>query len=197
MTTVKLAVVFYTTYGTNHQIATIAAQAAKDAGAEVRLLRVAETAPQEVVNGQEAWKAQLDKMSDIPVVTPDDMDWANAYFFSAPTRYGVVASQMRGFIDTLGPLWQEGKLANKPVTATTSAQNAHGGQEATLLSLYTTFMHWGAVLVPPGYTDSVIFEAGGNPYGYSHTQGDLFDKAEPAIAHQARRLVEFAGKIAA
>ena len=105
MTTVKLAIVFYTTYGTNHQIATIAAEAAKDAGAEVRLLRVAETAPQEVVNGQEAWKAQLDKMSDIPVVTPDDMDWANAYFFSAPTRYGVVASQMRGFIDTLGPLW--------------------------------------------------------------------------------------------
>lgn len=196
MSKVKLAVVFYSTYGTNHQMAGIAAEAAEAAGAEVRLRRVAETAPKEVVEGQDAWKAQAQKMADIPEVTHDDMEWANAYFFSAPTRYGVPASQMRAFIDTLGPLWLAGKLADKAVTATTSAQNPHGGQEATILSLYTTFMHWGAIIVPPGYTDPALFEAGGNPYGYSHSQGQPFDKAKPAIAHQARRLVDFAGRIA-
>ncbi|MGB8621819.1 MAG: NAD(P)H:quinone oxidoreductase [Paracoccaceae bacterium] len=196
MSKVKLAVVFYSTYGTNHQMAGIAAEAAETAGAEVRLRRVAETAPKEVVEGQDAWKAQAQKMADIPEVTHDDMEWANAYFFSAPTRYGVPASQMRAFIDTLGPLWLAGKLADKAVTATTSAQNPHGGQEATILSLYTTFMHWGAIIVPPGYTDPALFEAGGNPYGYSHSQGQPFDKAKPAIAHQARRLVDFAGRIA-
>jgi NAD(P)H dehydrogenase (quinone) len=178
-------------------MAEVAAEAARAAGAEVRLLRVAETAPADVVAGQDAWKAQAEKTSDIPVVTHDDMEWANAYFFAAPTRYGTVASQMRAFIDTLGGLWFAGKLANKAVTAVTSAQNAHGGQETTLIGLYTTFMHWGAILVPPGYTDQTIFASGGNPYGYSHTAGALDEAGRAAIAHQARRLVQVAGKLAA
>jgi NAD(P)H dehydrogenase (quinone) len=29
--------------------------------------------------------------------------------------------------------------------------------------------HWGALVVTPGYTDPVIFGAGGNPYGTSVT----------------------------
>jgi NAD(P)H dehydrogenase (quinone) len=177
-------------------MASVAAEAAGEAGAEVRLRRVAETAPKEVVEGQDAWKAQLEKMSDIREARPEDMEWADAYFFSAPTRYGVVASQLRAFIDTLGPLWQAGKLADKAVTATTSAMNPHGGQEATLLTLYPTFMHWGAIIVPPGYTDQSIFEAGGNPYGYSAKAGEFDDKGRAAVAHQARRLVHFAGKLA-
>ncbi|WP_418592428.1 NAD(P)H:quinone oxidoreductase [Ponticoccus sp. (in: a-proteobacteria)] len=191
----KIAIIFYSTYGTNHAIALEAAKAAEAAGAEVRLRRVRETAPAEVVAGQDAWKAQADKMSDIPEVSTDDMTWADGYFFSAPTRYGVVASQLRAFIDTLGPLWMEGKLANKTATATTSAQNLHGGQESTLLSLYTTFMHWGAILVAPGYTDQSIFDAGGNPYGYSAQAGQFDDKGKAAVAHQARRLVEMTAKL--
>jgi len=196
MSDVRLAVVFYSTYGTNHAMAEIAAEAARAAGAEVRLLRVAETAPKDVVEGQDGWKAQADRMADIPVATPDDLVWANAYLFSAPTRYGVVASQMRAFIDTLGPIWQEGKLADKPVAAMSSAMNVHGGQEATLLSLYTTFMHWGAVIVAPGYTDQSIFAAGGNPYGYSQSAGEISAEGRAAIAHQVRRLVDYAGRIA-
>ncbi|MBN7784511.1 NAD(P)H:quinone oxidoreductase [Ponticoccus gilvus] len=191
----KIAIIFYSTYGTNHAIALEAAKAAEAAGAEVRLRRVRETAPAEVVAGQDAWKAQAEKMSDIPEVSADDMTWADGYFFSAPTRYGVVASQLRAFIDTLGPLWMEGKLANKTATATTSAQNVHGGQESTLLSLYTTFMHWGAILVAPGYTDQSIFDAGGNPYGYSAQAGQFDDKGKAAVAHQARRLVEMTAKL--
>ncbi len=193
----KIAVIFYSTYGTNHAIAEAAAKAAGEAGAEVRLLRIAETAPESVVNGQDAWKAQAEKMASIPVATPDDMVWADGYFISCPTRYGVSASQLRAFIDTLGPVWQKGGLSNKAFTATTSAQNAHGGQEATLLSLYTTAMHWGAIIVAPGYTDPSIFEAGGNPYGYSANAGGFDEKGRAAVAHQARRLVEMAKKLSA
>lgn len=193
---VKLAIVYYSTYGTNYQMASIAADAARAAGAEVRLLKAPETAPQQVVEGQPAWKEQADKTADIPAVTVEDMEWASAYLFSAPTRYGVQASQMRAFIDTLGGIWAKGGLANKAVSAMTSAQNAHGGQETTLLSFYATVMHWGGIVVAPGYTDEVIFKTGGNPYGYSHTQGaDFDDNAKAAISHQASRLVEIAGKL--
>jgi NAD(P)H dehydrogenase (quinone) len=126
------------------------------------------------------------------------MEWANAYLFSAPTRFGVSASQLRAFIDTLGPLWATGKLANKAASAMTSAQNPHGGQETTLLSLYTTLMHWGCILVPPGYSDPVIFASGGNPYGTTVTANGspITDESRASIQHQARRLVEFAAKIA-
>jgi NAD(P)H dehydrogenase (quinone) len=196
MSQVKLAIVYYSTYGTNHAMAEIAAEAARAAGAEVRVLRVAETAPAEVVAGQDAWAAQAEKSADIPVATPEDMEWANAYLFSAPTRFGTVASQMRAFIDTLGGQWFSGALANKAVSAMTSAQNLHGGMETTLTGLYTTFMHWGAIIVAPGYTDQSIFAAGGNPYGTVAVAGKVTDEAKAAVEHQARRLVEVASKLA-
>jgi NAD(P)H dehydrogenase (quinone) len=191
----KILVLFYSTYGTNHRIAEIASRAAEAAGAEVRVRRAAETAPKSVIEAQDAWKSQLEAMQDIPEAAPDDMVWADGYFVSTPTRYGVAASQLRAFIDTLGPIWQEGKLANKTFTAATSAQNVHGGQEHTILSLYTTAMHWGAIVVPPGYADPVKFEDGGNPYGFSTTAGGLDDTGERSVAFQARRLVEFTAKL--
>lgn len=198
MSNVRLAIVYYSTYGTNHAMAETAAEAAREVKADVRLLRVRETAPPEVVKAQKAWSAHADKTASIPIVSNDDMEWANAYLFSAPTRYGVSASQLRSFIDSLGPLWQAGKLANKAVSAMTSAQNMHGGQEFTTIGLYATFMHWGAIIVPPGYTSPDLFRAGGNPYGTSVTAtGEaLSDDSKAAIRFQAQRLVEFAGKIA-
>lgn len=197
MSAPKILVAFYSTYGTSQGVAEAAAEAAKAAGAEVRLVRFAETAPAEVVASQDAWAAQAERMSSIPVISHDDMVWADGYFWTAPTRYGSAPSQVRAFIDTLGPLWMEGKLANKTFTATTSAQNVHGGQEATLLGLYTSVMHWGAIVVAPGYTDASLFAAGGNPYGFSTEAGKFTDEGRAAVAHQAKRLVEMTAKIAA
>ncbi len=195
----KIAVVFYTTYGHNHQLAKAAAQAAEAAGAEVRLRQVEETAPKEVVEAQDAWKAQQQAMTDIPKVTHDDMEWADGYFLSSPTRYGGATSQMRSFIDTLGPLWQKGKLANKTFTASTTAGNTHGGMETTLQTLYVTAMHWGCILVPPGYTDDAVYAAGGNPYGTSAlADGEtVSDEAIAAVEHQAHRLVTYTDKLVA
>lgn len=196
MAKVRLAIIFYSTYGTNHQMSEIAAEAARAAGAEVRLLKVKETAPQEVVQGQDAWRAQAEKTAHIPAPTFEDMEWANAYLFSAPTRYGVSASQLRAFIDTLGPIWAQGKLSNKAVSAMSSAQNTHGGQESTILGLYTTMMHWGCIIVSPGYTDPIFYKTGGNPYGMSVNAGHITDEQKEGIRVQTRRLVQFAAKMA-
>jgi NAD(P)H dehydrogenase (quinone) len=169
----KILVAFYSTYGTNHAVAEAAAEAARAAGAEVRLVRFAETAPAEVVASPGRLEGPGRPRASIPVISHADMEWAEGYFWSVPTRYGSVASQARAFIDTLGPLWLQGKLANKTFTATTSAQNTHGGQETTLIGLYTSVMHWGAIIVAPGYTDASLFAAGGNPYGFSMNAGEL------------------------
>lgn len=196
---IKLVVVYYSTYGTNHAMAEVAAEAARAAGAEVRLLKVRETAPQEVVNGQEPWKAQQERTAHIQEATPADLEWADAYLFSSPTRFGGAASQMRAFIDTLGGLWGTGKLADKTFSAMTSAQNPNGGQETTLQNLYITAMHWGAILVPTGYTDPAIFASGGNPYGVSVTANGAPLSAEytASIQHQARRLVQITQQLKA
>ena len=196
MSNVKLAVVFYSMGGTNYELAKWAEEGAKEAGAEVRVLKVQELAPQSVIEGNEAWKATVDRTKDIPVVSSEDIEWADAIIFSTPTRFGNMASQMKQFLDTQGGLWASGKTVNKVVSAMSSAQNPHGGQEATILSLYTSMMHWGAIIAAPGYTDPVLFAAGGNPYGTSVTvgqDGKMVEDVKDAVKHQAKRTVEVAG----
>ncbi|MDI3327892.1 MAG: NAD(P)H:quinone oxidoreductase [Alicyclobacillaceae bacterium] len=198
MSNVKVAVIYYSSTGTNYRLAQAAEEGAKEAGAEVRLRRVQELAPQAAIESNPAWKAHLEATKDVPVATLDDLEWADAYIFSTPTRFGNVSSQMKQFLDTAGPLWAQGKLANKVATAMSSASNFHGGQEATVLSLYTTLYHWGTIVVTPGYTDPVIFTAGGNPYGTTATVNDqlsLDDKTLAAAKYQAKRVVEIARKL--
>ena len=192
----KILIAFYSTYGTNHAIADAAAEAARAAGAEVRLRRFAETAPKEVVEGQDAWKAEAERQQEIEEISHDDMEWAEGIWISSPTRYGGAASQVRAFFDTLGPLWQQGKLMDKAVTASASAQNVNGGVEMTLHNIYTAVAHWGSIVVPAGYGGDVKFEDGGNPYGFSTTAGGIDETGRRSIAYQTERLVRFTDKIA-
>lgn len=195
MENVKLAVIFYSMGGTNYEMAKWAKEAGEAAGAEVKLLKVQELAPESVIEGNEGWKATVDATKDIPVATSDDIVWADAIIFSTPTRFGTMASQMKQFIDLQGGIWAEGKTINKVVSAMSSAQNPNGGQEATILSLYTSMLHWGAIIASPGYTDPVLFGAGGNPYGTSVTvdqEGKMVEDVEGAVKHQATRTVNVA-----
>ncbi|HET8855884.1 MAG TPA: NAD(P)H-dependent oxidoreductase, partial [Salinimicrobium sp.] len=125
------------------------------------------------------------------------LEEADAIIFSIPTRYGNLPSQVQSFFDTTGGLWFEGKLANKVVSGMTSAQNLHGGQETTMISLYKTMLHWGAIIAAPGFTDQAIFEAGGNPYGTSVPAGkeNINEKVEKAVAHQVKRVIDIAQRI--
>lgn len=194
MENLKLAVIYYSSTGTNYQLAQWAAEAAEKVGAEARVLKIAETAPEAAIQSNPAWAAHVQATADVPTVSLQDLEWADALIFSFPTRFGNQPSQFRQFIDTTGGLWFQGKLANKVVSAMTSAQNPHGGQESTLLSFYTTMFHWGAIIAAPGYTSQVIFGAGGNPYGTSvtATQDSIQQGTRDAVAHQAERTVEVA-----
>lgn len=195
MANVNLAVIYYSMGGTNHQLSQWAAEGAKEAGAEVKVLKVPELAPQSVIEGNPTWKAHVEATKDVPEVTLNDLEWADAIIFSVPTRFGNMPAQMKQFLDTTGGLWFNGKLVNKVVSAMSSAQNPHGGQEATILSLYTTMYHWGAIVAAPGYTDPVTFAAGGNPYGTSVTvdqNGKMIEDVQAAVKHQAKRTVTVA-----
>jgi NAD(P)H dehydrogenase (quinone) len=196
MEKVKIAVIYYSSTGANHQLAKWAAESAEKEGAEVKILKVKELAPLEAINSNPAWKEHAEASKDVKEAGMDDLDWADAIIFSIPTRYGNVPAQMKQFLDSTGGLWQKGKLTNKVVTAMSSAMNAHGGQEETILSLYTTMYHWGAIIVAPGYTDPVTYAAGGNPYGTSvsvDAKGEMKEDVKEAVMHQSKRIVQVTG----
>lgn len=194
MKNTKLTIVYYSMTGTNFQLASWAKEAAEEVGAEVRMVKVQELAPKEAIQNNPAWQAQVEKEKDIKEANSEDLVWADAIIFSSPTRFGNVASQIKQFLDLQGGIWAAGKLVDKVVSAMSSAQNPHGGQEQTIQAIYTTMMHWGAIIVPPGYTDNSIYVAGGNPYGTSVTAGQdgMVEDVENAVKHQAKRTVEIA-----
>lgn len=200
MNKTKLTIIYYSQTGVNLSMAKKAAETAESFGAEVRLRKVKELLDTSNVIEGSAWEKVLKEEENIKLASADDLVWADAVILSTPTRFGNVSSQMKAFLDSLGGVWAEGKLANKYVTAFTSAQNNNGGQEETIRALYTTAMHWGSIIVPTGYTDPSIYKQGGNPYGVSATQeaqsqnektvNDVLD----AVEHQTKRLLSIASK---
>jgi NAD(P)H dehydrogenase (quinone) len=189
----KLAIIYYSATGHGTSMAKRVAAAAEAAGAEVRVRPVAESRDPESFAQNPAWTANYEATKDLPHATGDDIDWADAVIFGSPTRFGSVASQLRDFLDSLGGMWSEGKLADKVYAAFTSSNTAHGGQETTLLTLYITLMHFGGIIVPPGYTDALKF-VDGNPYGVSLIAGhdnisEFDDATNNALDHMAKRVV--------
>jgi NAD(P)H dehydrogenase (quinone) len=197
MIMVNVAVIYYSSTGNVHALAEAIAEGAEDAGASTRLRRVAELAPPEAIDANPAWRAHLIRSAAIPEANHDDLRWADAYAFGTPTRYGNVSAQLKEFLDRTGPLWAAGELADKAATAFTSAANVHGGNESTLLALYNTLYHWGAIVVAPGYTHEAFSAAGGNPYGTAHpsSEGPPGEATRRAAHQQGRRLAQVAARL--
>jgi NAD(P)H dehydrogenase (quinone) len=196
----RIAVIYYSATGHAHQVAKAYEEGAKAAGAEVRVRRVQELAPQSAIDSNPAWKAHAEKTKNLPIATLDDLDWANGYVFGSPTRYGVIASQVKQFIDGVSSLAMQGKLADKAATAFAGAMNVQGGQINTIQDLYRVMQHWGAIIVPPGYTDPIIFAAGGSPYGIVYSTGSIEPIQLPkevldAARYMGGRIARFAAVI--
>ena len=198
----RVLITYYSATGSVHRLAEAVQAGAEAAGAEVRLRRAPELAPAEAIASNEDWARHVAETHDrIPEVELADLEWADGYAWGTPTRFGGPAAQLKQFIDTAGSLWQEGKLADKPVTTFVSAAEQHGGLESTILALNNVFYHWGAIIVPVGYTDDTVYASGGNPYGTSWPAGfpsSMPDEATLAAArYQGSRLAHFARVLAA
>jgi NAD(P)H dehydrogenase (quinone) len=195
---VNLAVVHYSQTGNVYEMAKTAADEAAAAGAEVRLRKVAELAPAEAIASNPDWAAHVEAVAGLPEASLDDLEWADAVMWGTPTRFGVPCAQLRQFVDQTGPLWQQGKLANKVMSTFVSTQTSHGGQESTILAMNNTFYHWGAIIVGIGYTDPAVFNLElGNPYGASHigNAGAVGEHQRLALSIQVDRVLDIAAKL--
>jgi len=194
----RIAVIHYSATGNVHRLAEAIAEGAASAGAEVRLRKVAELAPEDAIAVNPRWVAHRAATADLPEATLDDLEWADGFAFGTPTRFGLPAAQLKQFLDQTGGLWAKGKLTDKVGTAFTAASTQHGGLEATVLSINTVLYHWGAIVLPLGYTAPEV-NATGNPYGASWVsrKGSSPDEAALATArHQGRRLAAIAAAVA-
>ncbi|CCH54621.1 Trp repressor binding protein [Fibrisoma limi BUZ 3] len=189
----KIAIIYYSATGTTYKLARALEEGAKQAGAEVRVLKVRELAPDEAIASNAGWSSHRLETQDVPEATLADLEWADGIIMGAPTRYGMPAAQLKQFIDTTGPLWGQGKLVNKITSGFTSCATTHGGHESTILSLSNTFYHWGSIIVSPGYADPIQFQSG-TPYGTSFVSqnGSLSpdETALNAARFQGKRVAE-------
>ncbi|MEM4096150.1 MAG: NAD(P)H:quinone oxidoreductase, partial [Metallosphaera sp.] len=161
----KILVLFYG-YGTIVDLASYIAEGAKAEGAEVKLARVPELFPKEVV---EKFNVDWNKIQRIPEVSMNDLEWADGLVIGSPTRYGNMTGQMKFFLDQTRDIWLKGGLYGKPVGFFTEASTIHGGHETTILAMSTYAYHHGMIIVPLGYgiKEIATTSSGGSPYGPS------------------------------
>ncbi len=180
----KVNVIFHSLYGHVFRMAEAVAEGARGVeGAQVKLLQVRETLPDDVIARMNATEARK-QFAHVPVAALDDLSEADALIFGTPTRFGNMSAQMRAFLDSTGALWAKGALIGKVGSVFVSTATQHGGQESTILSFHTTLLHHGMVIVGLPYSEArqmgVDTVSGGSPYGATTIAGPAGERQPSA-----------------
>ncbi|HOB55264.1 MAG TPA: NAD(P)H:quinone oxidoreductase [Defluviitoga tunisiensis] len=199
----RINIIFYSMYGHTYKMAEAEAQGAREIeGVEVNIYRVQETVPEDILIKSGAKKAQ-ESFKHLPIATLDSLKQADAIIFGTPTRFGMMAAQMRQFLDTTGGIWVRGELVGKIGSVFTTTSSQHGGQESTILSFHTTLLHHGMIIVGLPFTLPALNDTssvhGGTPYGASaiiNSENNSPTELELEIAKmQGKRVAEIAKKL--
>ena len=192
---------YCSSWGHMEAMARAAAEGAREAGADVTIKRVPELVPEEV-----AKKAGYKLDQEAPIAEPLELANYDGFIFGISTRYGMMAAQLKNFLDQTGPLWAEGKLIDKTATVMSSTATQHGGAELALASTQLALQHHGMLIVPLSYAyegqsgnDKV---RGGAPYGMtttSESDGSRFpsDQELEGARFQGHRLAVITARLKA
>jgi len=195
----KVLVLYYSSYGHIEAMASAVADGAKEAGAKVDIKRVPE-----LVSDKVARDSRYKMNQAPPVAKIDDLVAYDAIIIGAGTRFGRLSSQMASFLDQAGGLWARGALHGKVGGAFTSSATQHGGQETTLFSIITNFLHFGMVIVglDYGHAGQMTLDeiTGGSPYGpttITGSDGSRMPSANELVGarYQGRKIAEIANKL--
>jgi NAD(P)H dehydrogenase (quinone) len=198
-TPVNILIAFYSRDGHGETLAKAIAEGAEAVGATVRLRRAREIVSRDVMASAPGWTENADRMNALyEAPTPADAEWADGIVFGTPTRFGNISSELKAYVDGLGGLWFQGKLVGKAGSAYTTTGSVHGGNESTTLTMYNFMAHLGLIIVPLGYSDPVMFEAG-TPYGATtvtlNGAREITDKELEVARHQGRRIAQVAAAL--
>ena len=104
----KVLVLYYSSYGHTERMAQAVAEGVREACAEADIKRVPELVSEDVAK-KSGYK--LDQAAPIAAVA--ELPNYDAIIFGSGTRFGVLTSQMRNFLDQTGGLWAKGALVGK------------------------------------------------------------------------------------
>lgn len=160
----RILVLYYSGFGHVRALAGAEAEGARSVpGTDVDILRIPETAP-------ECAHARRGQISDdTPEASPADLPNYDGIIFGTPTRFGLMAAEVKQFLDQAGGLWAQNALVGKVGGVFASTGSQHGGHEATLLTMQVPLQHLGMLIAGMPYSfagqtsrDGII---GGAPYG--------------------------------
>merc|ERR1711939_961779 len=143
------------------------ARGIREAGGEVDIYQIPETLTSDVLEKMGA----PGKSSYPELKNPETLEKYDGFLFGIPTRYGNWPAQFKAFWDKTGGQWQTGAFWGKYAGAFVSTATPGGGQETTIISAMSTFVHHGMIFVPLGYktvfgTLADLTEVrGGSPWG--------------------------------
>ncbi|MET0534584.1 MAG: NAD(P)H:quinone oxidoreductase [Steroidobacter sp.] len=194
---VKVLVLYYSSFGHMEKMANAAAEGARKAGCDVIVKRVPETVPEEI-----ARKSHFKLDQPASVATIQELKEYDAIILGIPTRFGRMSAQMASFWDQGGGLWASGELVGKVGSVMSSSATQHGGQETTLFAGITNLLHFGLIIVglPYSFTGQTKIDeiTGGSPYGASTIAGSKGERQPSENELNAARFQgEHVGKITA
>ncbi|AAB90893.1 MULTISPECIES: NAD(P)H:quinone oxidoreductase [Archaeoglobus] len=188
----RILVIFHSITGNTMKLAKAVADGAREGGAEVAVKRVPETIPAEILEKNPGYVKVREELESFEVARPEELQDYDAIIFGSPTRFGVMSSQMKQFIDMTGRLWMERRLEGKVGAVFTSNEMPHGGKEATLLSMLLPLFAHGMIIVglPPA---KELYRAG-SYYGAASTGVPKEDDLQVAKM-LGKRVAEVAEKL--
>jgi NAD(P)H dehydrogenase (quinone) len=164
MPTPYILVLYYSRYGATKALAETIAQGIESEGIEARIRTVPPV--------QAATEPAIDSIpKDGPLYANlEDLENCAGLALGSATRFGNMAAPLKAFLDSTGPLWQNGILNGKPASVFTSTHSLHGGQETTLLSMMLPLFHHGMLILSLPSDLPALHETktGGTPYGATH-----------------------------
>ena len=195
----KVLVLFYSRTGNTAKLADAIIEGARSVKfTEVDARRLDDLAPESVINSVPGWKEGREQLMQKyrTLESFERLAEYDALILGAPTRYGIMSAELKLLLDQTGPLWNRGALVDKVGSAFTSVATSHGGHEMTLWSIMTPMANLGMIIVPPGYSDAVMF-AGGSPYGATSTTGggSVAEADLAAARHQGKRVATITAHI--
>ena len=175
----RIMVLYYSMFGNNFLMAKAVCKGIEEEGAEAVLRTVPELVPANVIEANKAMKKAKEIQKDVPIAKVEELEKIDGIILGSPTRFGNMAAQLRNFLDQTGALWMKGALVGKPAGAFCCTASLHGGQETTLISMFFTLLHHGAMIIGVPYSVKELLETtrGGTPYGPTAVVGAL---ARPA-----------------
>ena len=118
----RVLVLYYSSYGHVRALARAEAEGARSVpGTVVDVRRVPETVPQAV----RVSAGYAD--DDTAVAQVQDLANYDAIIVGTPTRFGMMAGQLKQFLDQAGGLWARNALVGKVGAVFTSTGSQHGG----------------------------------------------------------------------